>query len=392
MPTRIVRPRLAPVALVAVLAAAACRGDPISVRDPDAVYGTARVSVTTFGVNPDPDGFTLDIRGAQQEHLPTNGEVSLSVLEGEARLTLHDVADNCTAVGTTDRSVAIVHGQETQIGWFVVCGGGGDKIVFGSTASGNGDIYVLDTGTGSEQQISSSPWRDSDPVWSPSGNRVAYATASPDSITGLIRIVSLAGDSLGTIGTVGSHTGYPAWSPREDRIAYVSDVTGNFELYTARIDGSDARRLTNTAEEEFRPAWSPDGDRILYDAGIAGDTTGRALYSIEYDGAGKHKVDVGGRYEFHAAYSPDGRQIAWASKRDSNIEVYVADRDGSNVRRLTNNGAEDGAPSWSADGMWIIFASNRGGTRHLYKMRPDGSGQTPITSTAFDEYDPTVSR
>jgi TolB protein len=259
--------------------------------------------------------------------------------------------------------------------------------------AGEGNIQVLDLKTGGVTQLTSDPWDDSDPVWSPSDDRVAYATRSPDSSTTLIKIMSASGDSLMTIGQPGTHAGYPAWAPNDDRIAFVWNVTGNSELYTINADGSNLRRLTNTpADEELRPAWSPHGDKIIFDRGDEQDLNGRRLWTIAPNGTGEREIETGGAYEFHAAYSPDGKRIAFSSRRTGNTEVFVSDSSGANAERLTVIGAEDGDPWWTADGLALIFSSTRGGLRHLYKMQPNGSGTTQLTSTTAQEYDPAVSR
>jgi len=71
-------------------------------------------------------------------------------------------------------------------------------------------------------------------------------------------------------------------------------------------------------------------------------------------------------------------QIAFASDRDGDYEIYVMDADGSNVRRLTtaSEGEDNYSPAWSPDGSRIAFTSGRDGDADVYVMDADGGGPT----------------
>jgi Tol biopolymer transport system component len=56
----------------------------------------------------------------------------------------------------------------------------------------------------------------------------------------------------------------PGWSPDGTRIAFYSDRSGAYELWTIRPDGSDLTRLTTSTGNPGLPTWSPDGARIAY--------------------------------------------------------------------------------------------------------------------------------
>jgi hypothetical protein len=79
-----------------------------------------------------------------------------------------------------------------------------------------------------------------------------------------------------------------------------------------------------------------------------------------------------------------GNAIAFASKRDSNPEIYVKDDNG--IRRLTNDTASEGHPTWSRDGSKIAFTSSRSGADQIYVMNADGSAVIQLTNgtASFD--------
>ncbi len=74
-------------------------------------------------------------------------------------------------------------------------------------------------------------------------------------------------------------------------------------------------------------------------------------------------------------------QIAFASNRDGNYEIYSMNDDGSDVTRLTEDDANDFDPSWSPDGDKIAFSSFRDGfnNQEIYVMNADGTDQTRLT-------------
>jgi TolB protein len=162
-----------------------------------------------------------------------------------------------------------------------------------------------------------------DPSWSPDGEWLAFkARRAPDASSQGVWIARTNGTGLRRV-TVTPHADYdgrgfafsaPRWSPDGRMLLYYCCEGGNHDIWLAAVDGSNERRLTTDAADEFWPSWSPDGSRIAYgldplDAGSDGDCCIR-IWLATADGA--ERVRLNGQYygvTGPLVWSPDGTAI-----------------------------------------------------------------------------------
>jgi TolB protein len=168
-------------------------------------------------------------------------------------------------------------------------------------------------------------------------------------------------------------------------IAYVSQASGNFDIWVTRIGGTPVN-LTNDPRDDFQPVWSPDRTRIVFSR-VEADGT-QHLWIMRADGSDAHMLS-----DLNAgdpSWSPDGRHLAFDTFPTdySTFDVGVMRADGGEVTILTDDGVSS-TPSWSPDGREIAFMSarNRVATDamdDLFAMRPDGSNARLVLSLPDD--------
>jgi TolB protein len=172
------------------------------------------------------------------------------------------------------------------------------------------------------------------------------------------------------------------------RIAFVSDRSGNKEIYVMDYDGKNQRRITATGTTAITPAWSPVDDRIAY-------TAWRPRPQVEIvsvTGGRQSFAQASGVTNSIPAWSPDGNSIVYVSRRDGDSEIYLADADGRNARRLTNSRGIDTSPVFNpATGRRLAFVSERSGTPQIYTMNSDGTDVLRVTQEGGDAENPAYS-
>ena len=191
------------------------------------------------------------------------------------------------------------------------------------------------------------------------------------------------------------------------RIAYISQSGANREFHIAEggiagifrnLLGDNPYEIAGVIPADSSTfAWSPDGSQIAFASKRLAISR---IYVINADGSGLKQlttdplggpVDRAGRSlasDQNPAWSPDGQQIAFASNRDGNLEIYVMKADGSSLTRLTDDPADDDAPAWSPDGTQIAFATKREGNWEIYQMDTSGANLTNRTNNPADDQYP----
>jgi Tol biopolymer transport system component len=180
-------------------------------------------------------------------------------------------------------------------------------------------------------------------------------------------------------------------SPRPD-LAFVSSRDGAYQLYGMNADGSRQKRLTHEKGDpstpsgliyQVDPAWSPNGKSIAF----ASKRNGRLhLYVMRADGTGTRRLTDTKNDDSNPTWSPDGSELAF----QRGPELFVMSADGTHVRPLGKELAGESDPAWSPNGRWIAYVRKQPATeiREIWLVHPDGSGRRQLTHLGASSLSP----
>jgi hypothetical protein len=263
------------------------------------------------------------------------------------------------------------------------------NVVFASTRTGDGDIYVTDPAGGDPTQLTSGPAIDAEPEWSPNGDKVVFSSTRDGNVE--LYVMDHDGRNVVRLTTNSAIDTSPAWSPDGTKIAFTSSrgSGGNIDVYVMNADGSGvADRLTTHAHPDLFPAWSPDGTKLAF---MSTRTGHGDIYTMNANGSDQRRRTTSSGIDSEPAWS--GTTIAFSTNRDGifNFEIYTMTPTGGSQTNITKHPGVDVTPAWSSDGTRIAFASNRspggGLDTNIFTMGATGGMATPIvTDPAVDVF------
>jgi TolB protein len=175
----------------------------------------------------------------------------------------------------------------------------------------------------------------------------------------------------------------PWVSPDGLHVAFISNRTGNDDLFVIGSDGAHEVQLTNTPDREGMAGWTRDSKHIVFSVFDNGSST---LYEIDLEGKTKRQIAVvPGR---SAALSPDGKLVVYWSGDWTSMRVFVAPLDGSSPPRQINDGTSIAwMTRWSPDGKQIAFTSRNDPQSELaiFVVNADGTGRRQLSRISREE-------
>ncbi len=270
--------------------------------------------------------------------------------------------------------------------------------------------------------------QNAEAYWSPDGREIVFqSTRPPYACDQIFRMPSGAPGTPSLVSTGKGRTTCSYFTPDGSRIlfssthasgdacpppadrsqGYVWAVYPEYEIWSAKPDGTDLKRLTENHAYDAETTVCPKDGALVFTSDRDGDLE---LYRMDADGKNVKRLTNAPGYDGGAYFSPDCSQIVWRASRPEGaeledykrllakglvrpgkLEIWLANADGSEPRQLTYLDAASFAPSFFPDGKRIIFSSNYGDPAgrefELWAIGTDGTGLERITdSPGFDGF------
>jgi Tol biopolymer transport system component len=272
--------------------------------------------------------------------------------------------------------------------------------------------------------------------WSPDGRKLIWQSTREGRACDQQYILELGTGDIRRVSTGGGRTtcGYFTY-PHGDKIIYSSTLAAGadcppkpdrslgyvwaldpFQVYEARLDGSERRLLVGGKGYNAETTLSFDGKMMVFTSTRDGDLE---LYVAKSDGTDIRRITHTPGYDGGAFFSPDGSRLVWRAARPTGaaleeyrmllarglvkpttLDIVVAGNEGQNARFVTRNNKANFGPSFFPDSRRIIFASNYDATPSqgrapnfdLYVVDPDApptmEGTPPLERiTHYDGFD-----
>lgn len=172
----------------------------------------------------------------------------------------------------------------------------------------------------------------------------------------------------------------PVLSFQRDAVAFISDVTGNPDLFIQEFSpekgavGKPRQIFTAGLATQGTPTFSPDGNRVAF---VSDKDGSPKIYTIKIPEAGKNIKDIHpiavNKYRRGCtapAWSPDGTKIAYCAPVDGVRQIFVFDLNTQKEVRLTEGALQKENPSWAHNSLHLVYnaGSDKGSDLYLVNL------------------------
>lgn len=259
----------------------------------------------------------------------------------------------------------------------------GKSVAFQGIKQDQYEIYTVDAVSGlSRTQVTNHPAQDFQPCWMPDSRTLVFSSTRLGRPS-LWRQLASGGGGCTMITRGGDMSDYaPNIVAASGTICFHSFGIGEVEL---QIRATGAGRYdvfrrelphiwrvsvdgTNLTEfgEGAKPTWSPDAAVIAFCSDV---TDNWDIWTMTAEGTALTQVTADTRNQIDPCFSPDGKWLAYISNEGGNYDLWIMKADGTAPTQLTSDTSEEATPCWNANGD-IVFCSKKSGNWDIWRLTP----------------------
>ncbi|MGZ9935055.1 protein kinase domain-containing protein [Streptomyces sp. NC-S4] len=264
--------------------------------------------------------------------------------------------------------------QDTAPGWPGTCNG----VIARRDAAAEKPVQLIAGGAGACDTL---------PQWSPDRGSFAFTRSTSEGTA--VWTARADGSNARRITSVAN--GRVSWSPDGSRLAVLRMKDGVQQLFVVGVADGEARQLTSGTGQVEDPAWSPDGKSIA----VCLQTEPGNWQIHVVDPADPNRAPQQVTRLPHPAldpvWSPDGTTFAYTAGTygtGTQGDIRLVGADGSDDRELVASSAHEMDPAWSADGTWVAFVRGPYEKPAIWAVRADKTGERQLTTGATTEGHP----
>lgn len=190
----------------------------------------------------------------------------------------------------------------------------------------------------------------------------------------------------------------PAISRQRDKLAFISDITGNPDLFIQPFSpetgatGKPYQIFATHLATQGTPAFSPDGSQIAF---VSNKDGSPRIYILDVPAPGTSLNDIKAtlitkrnRESTAPCWSPDGSKLAYCAITQGTRQIWVYDFNTREERQVTQGAGNKENPSWAPNSLHLIFNSSEKDSSALFLINLNQPEATRLTAGRFPSWEP----
>ncbi len=214
------------------------------------------------------------------------------------------------------------------------------------------------------------------PAFSPDGRRLAFDRGRPGNPTD-IWLMDVGTGQATPLTTHRAEESLASWFPAGDRVAFLSDRSGGFAVWSIGLEDRSERLLLDLEHDVDWPRLSPDGREIAFNSARSGGVLN--TWVVPVGGTTARQLTFDRELMGFPCWSPNGKLLAVEVRRGEDTHLALVSRQGGAPRQLTSDPGQSWPYSWSPDGAHVTFAGLRNGVWNVWSVAVGTGEQAQLT-------------